>query len=134
MDELVLVSKEYFLTLVVESEWQCHVYYSDGRHYKNHYLGVASVDYVCSYLISGISKCSMVGEVTFKRENCEVFWIMSLFTAHASLYGNVSGEDLKLFCQEDGGRDLPTIILNQQCINDWMTQLSELQMRYQSDF
>lgn len=117
----------------MESDWQCHVYYSDGDQYKEHYLGVASVDYVCSYLISGISKTSMDDEVTFKREHYEVFWIMSLFTAHASLYGNLSDECFKLFCQEDGGHDLPTIILDQQCIKGWVTQLSELRLKYQSE-
>lgn len=133
MDKLVLESKRIALTIVAESDVLCHLYYSDHNKYKNHYLGVASVDYVCSYLISGISKESMIGEVRFKRGNIEVFWIMSLFTAHASLYGNVSDEGFKLFCQEDGGHDLPTIILDQQCIKDWITQLSELRLKYQSE-
>mgnify|MGYP007065911713 CR=1 FL=1 len=39
----------------------------------------------------------------------------------------------KLFCVEDGGHYLPTITLTQQCINDWVAQLSDLRMKYQSE-
>jgi len=134
VDKVKLVSKGIVLTLVAESNWLCHVYFSDYKRYKNHYLGVASVDYVCSYLISGISKESMIDEVIFKREHFEVFWIMSLFVGHASLYGNVSEWGFRLICQEDGGHDLPTIELDQQCIRDWVAQLSELRLKYQSKY
>lgn len=131
MDKLVLLSNEIILSLVVESGRLCHVYYSDGERYKNLYLAVNSVDYVCSHLISGITKKSTKGEMVFKYEDSWVFWIMSLFVGHASLYGNISHEGIKLICVEDGGHDLPTITLDQQCIKDWVTQLSELRLRYQ---
>lgn len=132
MDKVNLVSKKTTLTLVAESDWQCHVYFSDSNKYENLYLGIAQVEYVCSRLITGISKTSMANEDIFKHEDLDIFWIMSLFVGHASVYGNISDEGVKLICEEDGGHDLPTITLDQQCIKEWVAQLSELRLKYQS--
>lgn len=132
MDKVVLVSQGTSLTIAAESEFLCHVYYSDYNKHQNLYLGVAQVEYVCSRLITGITKTSMAGEDTFKHDGIELFWIMSLFVGHAGIYGNVSSEGLNLYCQEDGGPYLPPITLDQQCIKDWVTQLCELQQKYPS--
>lgn len=131
MDKVVLASNEFMLDLVAESDWQCHVYFSDGENYKNYYLGVNSVAYVCSYLISGITKKAATGEQTLKHENSSEFWIMSLFVGHVCLYGSASEEGIKLICEEDGGHDLPAINLDEDCIKNWVAQLSELQLKYQ---
>jgi hypothetical protein len=133
MDKVKLVSKGITLTLVAESNWQCHVYFSDHNKYNHHYLGVAQVEYVCLKLISGISTTSMADKDTFKHEGLDLFWIMSLFVGHAGVYGNVSNEGFRLFCQDDGGPYLPIITLDQQCIKDWITQLSKLRLKYQSE-
>ncbi|WP_455649064.1 hypothetical protein [Enterocloster citroniae] len=133
MDKVVLKSKGFALTLVVESDWQCHVYFSKRSSFKKVYLGIERVEYVCSHLISGLTRKLMEGEGIYKHGDINVFWIMSLFVGHARLYGNVSDMGFKLFCVEDGGHYLPTITLTQQCINDWVAQLSDLRMKYQSE-
>ncbi|MGP8311042.1 hypothetical protein ACG0Z4_09240 [Enterocloster aldenensis] len=133
MDKVVLKSKGGALTLVAESDWQCHVFFSKRSSFKKVYLGIASVEYVCSNLISGLSKKLMGGEGVYKHGDIDVFWIMSLFCGHASLYGNVSDMGFKLFCVEDGGHYLPTIALDQQYINDWVAQLSDFRLKYQSE-
>ncbi len=133
MDKVVLKSKEFFLTLVVDFDWQCHVYFSDSSSYENVYLGTERVEFICSQLISGISKDSVEGEGVYKYGDIDVFWIISLFGGHASLYGNVSDMGFRLFCVEDGGHYLPTITLDQQCINDWVIQLSDLRLKYHSE-
>ena len=130
-NKIKLVSEGVTLTILAESDWLCHVYLTDGKRFEMYHLGVASVDYVCSHLITGISKETMLDEVTFKRDNLEVFWIMSLFVGHASLYGSVSAEGLKLFCQDEDGHDLIIINMEWQCIKQWVEQLSEFRKRYQ---
>jgi hypothetical protein len=126
-----VVSKENSLTLVAESDWKCHVYFSDNNKYQNHYLGVVQVEYVCSQLILGLLKERVEGDGVYKHGDLDVFWIMSLFVGHASLYGNISDSGFNLFCVEDGGHYLPTITLNSDCIKQWVIQLSELRKKYQ---
>lgn len=130
MDKVVLRSKKLTLTLVAEYDWQCHVYYSDKQNYKNVYLGTERVEFICTQLISGITKDSVDGDGVYKHGEIDIFWIMSLFGGHASLYGNVSDKVFKLFCVEDGGHFLPTITLNQWCIKKWVTQLSKFRLKY----
>ena len=96
MVKVVLKSKKFALTLVAESDWQCHVYFSKRRSFKKVYLGIERVEYVCSYLISGLTRKLMEGEGVYKHGDIDVFWIMSLSIKHACLYGNVSDMFFKL--------------------------------------
>lgn len=131
MDKTVnLTAGDYCLSLETanESNW-CKVYYKDLRENTSVYLGADCPEVICSRLYSAL-KMEKISEKRISRLGVmDLFWILSLAEAHASIYGSITDTScIQIYCAEDGengAKFLPVIRLEKQDAADWISALEE---------
>ena len=128
MDKIVkLIAGNYTLSLEVNnsSNW-CKVYFIDSQKTSSIFLGADDLKVVCSKLKSALKWENLKEREMYRYGDIELFWILSLFEKHASIYGSVTDNyGIKIFCVEDGGHYLPEFHVEKNDIQRWISTLEK---------
>lgn len=107
------------------SNW-CKVYFFDHQKGSSVLLGADDLKSICSKLYSALKMENLNGKEIYKHETQELFWILSLFEQHTSIYGSLTDNlDMKIFCVEDCGCFLPEVHLEKQDIEKWILTIEK---------
>jgi len=115
-----LNSDEVSIKLAFEENGWCRVYLENT---KKIFLGADVLERICNRFLSALR------EEYSEREMCDyrgtqVFYITSLFEAHAAIYSSSMSEvGMKLFCIEDGSLIAHEIVLSKNDIANWIELL-----------
>ena len=128
MDKIInLLAGNYMLKLETKniSNW-CKVYFLDSQKGLSVFLGADDMKIICSRLCSALKGEKLNEKAIYKHGNRELFWILSLFEQHASIYGTlIDNFGIKIFCVEDGGEYLPELYLEKHDVESWISTLEK---------
>ena len=128
MDKMItLLSGDYSLLFTVNkaTNW-CIVQFHSIKNNTSTLLGADDFVIICSRLHSVLKKERLNDKETFIHGDFELFWILSLFEQHASIYGSVTNSlGIRIFCVEDGGNYLPELHLTMIDVQRWLAILGK---------
>ena len=120
-----LLAGNYLLKLEADesSKW-CKVHFIDFQKDSCIFLGADDLMIIASRLYAALKSESLKTNEAFQKNDNDLFWILSLFEKHASIYGSLTSSfGMKLFLVEDSGQYLPELDLNKQNIEEWIFAL-----------
>ena len=123
--ELKGIEISLILRVVNESNW-CNVYLVNNKEVK---LGAECIENISKRIISYLRSGGMDQTSISKYKGRDVVSIIGLFEEHTWIYGtqSLNGNHLKIYCIEDGGKELAEIHLTKSIVNDWIFHLENFQ-------